>query len=75
MKLSPDLKTTLTNIATHEDRGTHATAVNPLIKTLERRGLVELKPRSPDDPDWLLRPYRGWGLTLEGRAILGRAWN
>lgn len=75
MKLSRDLRTVLSNLSTHEDRGTHAKGINPTIKTLERRGLIELKLRSPSDPDWLACPYFGWGLTPNGRAALGKAWN
>lgn len=73
--LSRDLKTVLQNIAAHEDKGKHAIAINPTIKTLERRGLIERKLRLVSDPLWLTQPWLGWGLTADGRAALGQTWN
>jgi hypothetical protein len=73
--LSRDLRTILENVATHENRGTHAACMNGNIKTLERRGLIERKLRAPGDPLWLTHPYLGWGLTENGRALLGQGHN
>lgn len=73
--LSQELATVLENVAVHEARGTHARAENPMTKTLERYGLIELKQRAPDHPLWIAEPYLGWGLTVEGRSVLGRGYN